>query len=141
MRGGLGGSLADAVGEPVDGLLGYSFLKHFRIAIDYPVAGCGWTRAGGTSRIAPRSTATPGCSSRTWVERSGSWRSLPGHRLRGPGSGRATSWLAIDGEPVSGLDVVMISRRLEGAPGTALLLRLRRGASEWTCRVVRKSLL
>jgi C-terminal processing protease CtpA/Prc len=47
----------------------------------------------------------------------------------------------IDGESVSGLDVVMVSRRLEGAPGTTLSLHLRRGAREWTCRLVRRRLL
>ena len=36
IAGDLPDALEAALGEPVDGLLGYSFLKHFRVAIDYP---------------------------------------------------------------------------------------------------------
>lgn len=49
--------------------------------------------------------------------------------------------VAIDGESVAASEVVTVARRLEGAPGTVLLLKLRRGSREWTCRLVRRRLL
>ena len=63
--GDLPGLLEAAVREPVDGLLGYSFLKHFRVAMDYPRgAALAGPDPGVTSPTGRRSTATRGSSSR-----------------------------------------------------------------------------
>jgi carboxyl-terminal processing protease len=49
--------------------------------------------------------------------------------------------VAIDGASASGTDVVSVARRLEGPPGSALVLTLRRGQRQWSRRLVRRQLL
>jgi hypothetical protein len=141
LRSDLGPALADDVGEPVDGLLGYSFLKHFRIALDFP-RGLLWldpSRGDVRDRLEEYSQPglqleSVGAGVRIFAVAEGSPAALAGIR-----SGDEV--VAIDGESVSDLDVVMIARRLEGAPGTMLSLGLRRGPRAWTCRLVRRRLL
>ena len=127
LRGDLGEVLAGDVGEPVDGLLGYSFLKHYRIALDFP-RGLLWldpSRGDVVDRLEEYShpglqLESVGGAVRVLAVAEGSPAARAGIRA-------GDELVAIDGESISGLDVVMISRRLEGAPGTALLLHLRRG--------------
>jgi carboxyl-terminal processing protease len=133
--------LAEDVGEPVDGLLGYSFLKHYRIALDFP-RGRLWfdpSRGDVVDRIEEYSH--PGLQLenvrggvRVFAVAEGSPAARAGIRA-------GDELMAIDGESVSGLDVVTVARRLEGSPGTALSLKLRRGSREWLCRLVRRRLL
>jgi hypothetical protein len=141
LGGGLGEVLAEDVGEPVDGLLGYSFLKHYRIALDFP-RGRLWfdpSRGDVVDRIEEYSH--PGLQLenvrggvRVFAVAEGSPAARAGIRA-------GDELMAIDGESVSGLDVVTVARRLEGSPGTALSLKLRRGSREWLCRLVRRRLL
>lgn len=133
--------LEAAVGGPVDGLLGYSFLKHFRIALDYP-RGLLWldgTRGGVPDR--PEEYCQPGVqlesvggSVRVMAVASGSPAARAGVRA-------GDELVALDGESVSGRDLVGVGRRLEGRPGSWVTLRLRRGPREWTRRVARACLL
>jgi hypothetical protein len=141
IAGGLGEVLADGVGEPVDGLLGYSFLKHYRIVLDFPR---GWlwldpSRGDVMDRIEEYSHPGLQLESvdkqvRIFAVAAGSPGARAGIRV-------GDELVAIDGELVSDSDVVTVARKLEGAPGTMLSLRLRRGQREWTCRVVRRRLL
>ncbi len=132
--------LEEAIGEPVDGLLGYSFLKHFRVALDYrrrtlwldPTQGDVPDRreeychpgiqlesVGGTLRVMAVAVGSP--AARSGVQ--------TGDEL-----------VAVDGIPVAGRDVIEVSRSLEGDPGSRVVLRLRRGSREWSRRVARTPL-
>jgi hypothetical protein len=139
MRSELSDLLSRAVEQPVHGLLGYSFLRHYRITIDYP------------NRV-------------VWLEpQSEHWNERPYEysnigiqlaRTRGAvrvlavveGSPAARAGIAvgdvlrsIDGQAVG--DVAEASRALEGAPGTPVRLVLRRGERERSYRLVRRWLM
>jgi hypothetical protein len=133
--------LEEAVGGPVDGLLGYSFLKHFRVAIDYPRRLLWLDPGAGGVPDRPEEYCQPGIQLES---ADGSIRVMA--VARGSPAARAgvragDELVAVDGDPVSGGDVVAIGRRLEGRPGSEVVLRLRRGHREWTRRVVRARLL
>jgi len=141
LTGGLGEVLADDVGEPVDGLLGYSFLKHYRTALDFP-RGLLWldpSRGDVVDRIEEYSH--PGLQLESVDEQVRIFAVAEGSPAARAGIRVGDELVAIDGESVSNLDVVTVARKLEGTPGTMLSLRLRRGQREWTCRVVRRRLL
>jgi hypothetical protein len=141
LRGDLGEALAGDVGEPVDGLLGYSFLKHYRIALDFPRGLLWLDPSRGDVRDRLEEYSHPGLQLENV---GGAVRVLAvagGSPAMRAGIRTGDELVAIDGAAVSGLDVVTVSRQLEGAPGTALTLRLRRKGVEWTCRLVRKRLL
>jgi len=133
--------LSRAAGEPVHGLLGYSFLKHYRLWIDFPLrilwleplppdwdhrefeychVGLQLERRDGAARIAAVADGSP--AAREGI--------TPGDEL-----------VSVDGEAASAFDIVSLARRLEGEPGTAVSLTLRRGTSERTCRLIRRRLL
>ena len=141
LTGDLGKTLAADVGEQVDGLLGYSFLKHYRVALDFP-RGLLWldpSRGDVVDRSEEYSNPglqleSAGETVRVFAVAAGSPAALAGIRA-------GDELVAIDGGSVSGLDVVVVARRLEGAPGSTLSLGLRRGLREWTCKLVRRRLL
>jgi membrane-associated protease RseP (regulator of RpoE activity) len=141
LDGGLGDLLASDIGEPVDGLLGYSFLKHFRVALDYP-RGLLWldpTRGDVEDRR--EEYCHPGLQLESVAGAVRIMAVAGGSPAARAGVRGGDDLVEIDGAPVAGLDLVSVSRRLEGAPGTALSLRLRRGSKSWVCRVVRRRLL
>ena len=141
LRGALGEVLADDVGEPVAGLLGYSFLKHYRIALDFPRGLLWLDPSRGDVVDRPDEYSHPGLQ----LESVGGEVRILAVAEASPaaraGIRAGDELVAIDGESISGLDVVMVARKLEGAPGSMLSLGLRRGPREWTCRLVRRRLL
>ena len=141
MQSPLSGVLSRAVGEPVHGLLGYSFLRHFRATIDYPrhvlwldPQPGGWDdrpyeyshvglqleRRDGALRVIAVAEGSP-------ADQAGI---LPGDEV-----------IAVDKEQVSALDLLTVTRRLEGPPGTRTAITLRRGSVERTYSLVRRRLL
>jgi len=141
LAGGLGEVLADDVGEPVDGLLGYSFLKHYRIALDFPCGLLWLDPSRGDVRDRLEEYSHPGLQLESVGEEVRIFAVAEGSPAARAGIRVGDQLVAIDGESVSDLDVVAVARRLEGAPGTTLLLGLRRGQREWICRLVRRRLL
>ena len=141
LRGALGETLADDVGEPVAGLLGYSFLKHYRIALDFP-RGLLWLDPSRGDVVDRRDEYShPGLQLESVGGEVRIFAVAEASPAARAGIRAGDGLVAIDSESVSGLDLVMIARKLEGAPGTTLLLKLRRGPREWTCRLVRRRLL
>lgn len=134
-------ALSQAIRRPVDGLLGYSFLRRFRVTIDYPHrilwlepvpvgrdqrryeyshVGVQIERRDGVLRVVAVAEQSP--AARAGI--------AAGDELAG-----------IDGVAAAKLDVIEASRRLEGAPGSRVTLRIRRGAELHDYRLIRRTLL
>jgi hypothetical protein len=134
-------ALSDEVEEPVAGLLGYSFLRRFRFTIDYP------------NRVLWLEPVPHGYDDRAYeyshvglqIERRGTTLRAVGVAVGSPadraGIERDDELVAIDGTAASELDAIRAARRLEGPPGTAVRLTMRRGSAERTYRLIRKRLL
>lgn len=132
--------LSGAIGEPIDGLLGYSFLRHYRVAIDYP---------GRTLWLEPRA----GGQERRWewsniglqIERvEGAVRVIgviPGAPAHRAGVAAGDELLAVDGASAATLDVLTLARMFEGPPGSRVTLRMKRGAVIKNRTLVRRRLL
>lgn len=141
----IGGPLSDAlqraVGEPVHGLLGDSFLRHFRITIDYEnrVLWFEPRRSAGNAR--PYEYSQPGIQ----LERAGADVVVSGVVTGSPadraGIVRGDRIVAIDQRSAAGANVLDLARALEGPPGTRLRLRLRHGDRERTLTLSRRWLL
>ena len=137
----LSGDLSRVAGEPVHGLLGYSFLRRFRSVCDYPNqmlwldpvtdfrddrpyehthAGLQLERDGDKARVAAVASDSPGA-------RSGI---RPGDEI-----------VAINGKPTSGSPVSSLARLMEGPPGTQLTITIRRGEVDTIHKLRRRRLL
>ena len=133
--------LARIAGEPVHGLLGYSFLRHFRVACDYPNrtlwldpvrdfrddrpwehshAGLQLERDGDRAVVVAVARGSPG-------DRSGI---RPGDEL-----------VAVDGRSARGILVSRLVQLMEGRPGSRLKLTIRRDNAETTYHLRRRQLL
>ena len=141
MRSELSGVLSRAVGETVHGLLGYSFLRHFRVAIDYPhrilwldpVASLRDERPYEYSHVGIQ-LERRGMAARVMAVAEGSPAAVAGIEA-------GDELTAIDGVPVERLDIISLARTLEGRPGSRVRLTLRRGAAEKTYSLTRRRLL
>ena len=141
LRSELGELLSEGIGETVHGLLGYSFLKHYGLAIDY------------AHRLAWFTPAPPDWDGRALeythvgiqIERhDGAVQVVAvveGSPAARAGIGAGDELVAIDGERVTGLDIAVLSRRLEGEAGSKVELTLRRAGAERTHRIARRRLL
>jgi C-terminal processing protease CtpA/Prc len=125
----------------VDGLLGYSFLKHYRIALDFPRGLLWLDPSRGDVVDRPEEYSHPGLQLESVDGRVRIAAVADESPAARAGIRAGDELVAIDGESVSDLDVVAVARRLEGDPGKALSLELRRGSREWVCRVLRRRLL
>jgi predicted aspartyl protease len=133
--------LSDAVEEPVAGLLGHSFLRRYRVVIDYP------------ARMLRLDPQPEGADERPYeysqvgiqIERVGGGARVVGVVKDSPAARAGIlvgdEVVAIDGRPTRALDIVTASRRLEGPPGTRITLTLRRGDHERRYTLVRRQLL
>jgi len=134
-------ALSADVGEPVHGLLGYSFMRRFRLVIDYPHQVLWLESVPHTYDERPYEYTHVGIQ----LERRGTALSVVGIASGSPaalaGIKRADEIVAIDGTSVAKLNVLEASRRLEGRSGTAVVLRVLRGEVERTVRLKRRRLL
>ncbi len=141
MRGELAEVLERAVGEPVHGLLGYSFLRRFRVAIDfrrlivwldpaevgrdarpyeYSQIGLQVERTEGAIQIVAVAEATPAAEA---------------------GLARGDVIESLDGEDARAMDLLTLLRRLEGPPGSRVTLGVRHGGTRRTLTLSRRQLL
>jgi hypothetical protein len=140
LRSAIARQLEQAAGEPIHGLLGYSFLQRFRMACDYPRQVLWLDPVPGAERDPAGKRGHVGIQ----IEQSGGRvrvvslaESFPGERA---GIAVGDQVLLLDGSPASSMSPIAIGRLLEGAPGTWLTITLRRGELERTYRLRRKSL-
>jgi hypothetical protein len=141
LRGDLGRVLSSDVGEPVDGLLGYSFLKHYRLALDFPRSLLWLDPEHGDLADRPFEYSSVGLQLESAAGRTRVLSVAAGSPAEGAGLREGDDLVAIDGDQIAGSDIVEVSRRLEGPPGTRLTLTVRRGSREWRVRLARRQLL
>jgi hypothetical protein len=133
--------LSKVTGEPIHGLIGYSFLKHFRVAIDYPHSVL-WL-----DPIRRYQDDRPFEYSHVGLQLERRDRSIivtgvaEGSPASRAGIARGDELISVGGKQVRAIDLAEISRRMEGPPGTPLTLVTRRGSLEHTHRLVRRRLL
>jgi PDZ domain-containing protein/aspartyl protease len=127
--------------ETVHGLLGYSFLKRFRVTLDYP------NHVMWLDSLPDYRDERPleYCHVGLQLERHDGAVVVMGV-VEGSPAARAGITLgdevvALDGAPASGVDLLTLTRRMEGLPGRHLTLVIRRNAVERTVRLVRRRLL
>ena len=141
MRSQISGLLSRAVGEPVHGLLGYSFLKRYRVVIDFPhrvlwldSLPVGWDdRPYEYSHVGLQLERKDGAA-RVLAVAEGSPAALAGVA---PGD----EIVSVNQRPASESDIASLTRSFEGPPGSRLLLAVRRGSVERTYSLVRRRLL
>ena len=127
--------------ETVHGLLGYSLLKRFRMALDYP------DRVLWLDPIPHYRDDRPNeyCHVGLQLERRDGavvvMGVVEGSPAAAAGITRGDEVVRLDGADARGLDLLDLTRRMEGEPGRPLTLVVRREAAERTVRLVRRRLL
>lgn len=141
MRSELSDVLSRVTHETIHGLIGYSFLKRFRVTVDYP------NRVLWLDPIPNYRDDRPleYCHVGLQLERQRGAVVVMGV-VEGSPAARAGVTLgdevvALDGTSTQGLDLIALTRRMEGPPGRMLTLVIRRDAVERTFRLVRRRLL
>ena len=134
-------ALSDVTQSTIHGLLGYSFLKHFRVAIDYPHRMLWLDPVPDYVEDRPFEYSQVGLQ----LERRGRQIEIVAIAEGSPaakGDVRiGDSVDAIDGHPMGGGDLLEASRALEGPPGSSITLTLSRDGRPHGVRIVRKRLL
>jgi membrane-associated protease RseP (regulator of RpoE activity) len=141
MGGRLATTLQAVVGEPVHGLLGYSFLRHYRLAMDFPRRLLWLDPSSPGHGARPFEYSQPGIQ----VERADRAALVTGV-VKGSPAARAglavgDTLVRVDGLAADSANVIELARALEGRPGTRVRLQLRRGSRDWICTLVRRQLL
>lgn len=141
LRSDLSRVLARATDETIHGLIGYSFLRRFRVAVDYPNQVLWLDPIPGWRDDRPLEYCHVGLQ----VERragevvvTGVVEDSPAARAGVAPGDRVVS---LDGAVSDSLDLSELIRRMEGEPGRPLTLVLRRDAVDRTLRLVRRRLL
>ena len=134
-------ALSQAIQRPVDGLLGYSFLRRFRVTIDYP------------HRVLWLEPVAVGRDQRAYeyshvgvqIERRDGALRIVAVADKSPaadaGIRTGDELVGVDGADAASLDLGDASARLEGPPGTKVRLRVRRGSEVRSYRLTRRALL
>jgi hypothetical protein len=141
LRSDLGPILSRVTHETIHGLVGYSFLKRFRVVVDYPDRVLWLDPIPGYRDDRPLEYCHVGLQ----LERQAGAVIVVGVVTDSPaaraGIARGDEVVALDGSPARPLDLITLARRMEGEPGRTVTLVTRRGAIEHTYRLVRRRLL
>ncbi|MBI1799372.1 MAG: PDZ domain-containing protein [Candidatus Eisenbacteria bacterium] len=133
--------LSSAIGEPVDGLLGASFLRRFNVLIDYPHAVLWLEPIPDWRNPRPHEYCHPGLQ----LERREETLQVVGVVEQSPAEQAhiriGDELLAINGSSAIKLDVSKATRALEGPPGTHVLVLIRHAGAVRNLWLVRKRLL
>jgi predicted aspartyl protease len=133
--------LSEVAGENVDGLLGASFLHRFYVLIDYPHSVLWLEPIPGWKNPRPYEYSHIGVQ----LERHESVMRVVGVAEHSPaadaGIARGDELVSVDGARADSLDVSELTRRLEGAAGTRVVIVVRNEKSVRTLNLKRQSLL
>jgi predicted aspartyl protease len=133
--------LSEVAGERVDGLLGASFLHRFNVLIDYPHSVLWLAPIRGWKNPRPYEYSHIGVQ----LERHDNAMRVVGVAESSPaadaGIARGDEVVSVDGVRADSLDVSEITRRLEGAAGTRVVIVMRHEQSVRTLNLKRRSLL
>ena len=141
IRSELSGVLSRVTHERIHGLIGYSFLKRFRVVVDYPNQVLWLDPIPNYRDDRPLEYCHVGLQlerQRGAVVVMGVVEGSPAARA---GITLGDEVVALDGASAQGLDLIALTRRMEGRPGRMLTLVIRRDAVERTFRLVRRRLL
>lgn len=137
----LGEVLSRVTHETIHGLIGYSFLKRFRVVVDYP-DGVMWLDPIPDFRD---DHPFEYCHVGLQLERQAGAVIVTGVATDSPsaqaGIARGDEVTAIDGVAARTLDLVTLTRRMEGEPGRTLTLVIRRGSVDHVYKLARRRLL
>ncbi len=137
----LGQVLSRVTHETIHGLVGYSFLKRFRVVVDYP-DGVLWLDPIPDYRD---DRPLEYCHVGLQLERQGAAVIVTGVADDSPaaraGIARGDEVITMDGDVARSLDLVTLTRRMEGEPGHTIALVIRRGSVDHTYKLVRRRLL
>jgi hypothetical protein len=126
---------------PIQGVLGYSFLKRFRVAFDYPRRVLWLDPISDYREDRPFEYSHVGLQ----IERREHDVVIAGVAADSPadraGILRGDVLDSVDGASAGTLDLVALTRRMEGRPGTAIQLIVRRDGKPIVYRLVRRRLL
>jgi S1-C subfamily serine protease len=141
LRNPLARQLEELAGEPVHGLLGYSFLERFKVGCDYPHRVLWLDPVTGFREPHPFEHSHVGVQ----VERDDEGARVVAV-IEGSPAARAGivpgDWiLTVDGKPMRDVPPTDIDRVLEGPPGTEIRLTVRHGATEKVFTLRRRQLL
>ncbi|MEK7331570.1 MAG: PDZ domain-containing protein, partial [Candidatus Eisenbacteria bacterium] len=141
IRSELGQVLSRVTHETIHGLVGYSFLKRFRVVVDYPHRVLWLDPIPGYRDDRPLEYCHVGLQ----LERQAGAVIVTGVATDSPaaraGIARGDEVVALEGTAARSLDLITLTRRMEGEPGSTLTLVIRRGGVEHTYRLVRRRLL
>jgi hypothetical protein len=140
IRNPLAEELKTLAGEPVHGLLGYSFLERFRVACDYPHRVL-WLDPTPDINDSAQEPAQIGLQFDRGPQGVRIVAVVSGSPAAHAGIQPGDELISVDGEPVSGFGSTELGRKLEGAPGSAVVVVTRRGTLEQTHRLQRRRLL
>lgn len=134
-------ALERAVGQPIDGLLGYSFLRYYRVCIDYRHRVMWLDPRRPTRDTRPWEYCQPGIQ----LERDGGQVRVVGVVEHSPaeraGIAPGDEVTSIGRLSVSTANVLALARALEGPPGTRVRVTIRTAAGEHTHTLSRRWLL
>lgn len=127
--------------EKILGLLGYSWLKYFRVILDYPNLVMWLDAIPDYVDDRPLEYSHVGLQlerSEGEVVVSGVAEGSPAARA---GIRRGDRLIAVDGDEVIDFDLTFLGKRMEGPPGTPVEIVTRRGSQTRAFRLVRRQLL
>jgi membrane-associated protease RseP (regulator of RpoE activity) len=136
----LAAMLSSVVGRQVHGLIGYSFLKNFRIGIDYA------NRVLWLDRLPEGWEGRPYRDSQIGLQlerREGELRIVGvvrGSPADAAGMKPGDDLIMLDGSPATSLDVDRATRRMEGPPGSTITLTTIRAGELKTYKMFRRKL-
>ncbi|HEY3216909.1 MAG TPA: PDZ domain-containing protein [Candidatus Eisenbacteria bacterium] len=133
--------LSRATGETIHGLLGYSFLKRFRVGLDYPHRILWLDPVRGFRDDRPYEYSQIGLQ----LERLGKGVRVAAVAEGSPaaraGIAAGDVIVSLQGVSADTANVIRLTHMLEGPPGSRVTLQVRRGETERTYRIRRRRLL
>lgn len=136
----LQGMLSRASGRSIAGVLGYTFLRNYRVTLDYPRRRMLLERhAGITGR--PYEYSQVGLQLERVADSLTVSGVVPGSPAAAARIKAGDVLLEVNDHSYPPDRLLEATRGLEGPPGTAVRIRLARGARQWSVRLVRRQLL